>query len=190
MNAKMKRGTPVRDHVLNLINYFGEAEVHGATIDDCTQVSTILELLSPDFLQFKSNYVMNKLNYTMTQLLNELQTFESISNDKGKDGSATVAEANIAEENPSTYNKNKKRKRKGAYRSKPKRSKKGNTSTKKNNSKDKKPKEKCFHCGVDGYWKRNCNKYLSKLKVNKKGKYDLLILDACLVEEIFFDISP
>ena len=93
MNAKMKRGTPVRDHVLNMINYFGEAEVHGATIDDRTQVSMILETLLPDFLQFKSNYVMNKLNYKMTQLLNELQTFESISKDKGKHGSATVAEA-------------------------------------------------------------------------------------------------
>ena len=49
MNAKMKRGTPVRDHVLNMINYFGEAEAHRATIDDRTQVSMILESLSPDF---------------------------------------------------------------------------------------------------------------------------------------------
>ena len=186
----MKIGTPVRDHVLNMINYFGEAEVHGATIDDRTQVSMILESLSPDFLQFKSNYVMNKLNYTMTQLLNELQTFESISKDKGKDGSATVAEANVAEENPSTSNKNKKRKSKGASGSKPKKSKKGNTSTKKNNSKDKKPNGKCFHCGVEGHWKRNCNKYLSELKEKKKGKYDLLVLEACLVEEDSFDISP
>ena len=66
MKAKMERGTPVRDHVLNMINYFGEAEVHGATIDDRTQVSIILESLSLDFLHFKSNYVMNKLNYTIT----------------------------------------------------------------------------------------------------------------------------
>ena len=151
INAKMKRGTPVRDHILNMINYFGEAEVHRATIDDRTQVSMILESLSPDFLQFKSNYVMNKLNYTMTQLLNELQTFESISKDKSKDSSTTVAEANIAEENPSTSNKNKKRKSKGSSGSKPKKSKKGNTSTKKNNSKDKKLKEKCFHCRVEGH---------------------------------------
>ncbi|PON57845.1 hypothetical protein PanWU01x14_170580 [Parasponia andersonii] len=125
----MKRGTPVRDNVLNMINYFGEAEVHQVTIDDRTQVSMILESLSPDFLQFKSNYVMNKLNYTMIQLLNELQTFESVSKDKGKDGSATIAEANIAEENLSTSNKNKKGKSKSDSRSKPKRSKKGNIST-------------------------------------------------------------
>ena len=45
----------------------------------------------------------------------------------------------------------------------------------------------CFHCGVEGHWKRNCNKYLSKLKDKKKGKYDLLVSKACLVED---DLSP
>ena len=50
-----------------------------------------------------------------------------------------------------------------------------------------KPKGKCFHYGVEGQWKRNYNKYLSKLKDKKKGKYDLLISEACLVED---DLSP
>ena len=39
----------------------------------------ILNFLSPHFIQFNSNYIMNKLNYSVSQLLNELQTFESIS---------------------------------------------------------------------------------------------------------------
>ena len=56
-------------------------------------------------------------------------------------------------------------------------------STKKNNSKDKKPKGKCFHCGVEGHWKRNCTKYLSELKNKKRGKYDLLVLEIYLVED-------
>ncbi|PON79817.1 hypothetical protein PanWU01x14_010490, partial [Parasponia andersonii] len=164
MNTKIKRGTSVRNHVLNMINYFGEAEVHGAMIDDRTQVNMILESFLPDVFQFKSNYVMNKKNYMITQLLNELQTFESISKDKGKDILTTVAEINITEENPSTSNKNKKRKYKGSSGSKSKKSKKGSTGTQKNNSKNKKPKGKYFHCGVDGHWKRNYNKYLSELK--------------------------
>ncbi|TYK04890.1 gag/pol protein [Cucumis melo var. makuwa] len=42
-------------------------------------------------------------------------------------------------------------------------------------------KEKCFHCNVDGHWKRNCPKYLAKKK-EKDGKYDLLFLETCLVE--------
>ena len=53
---------------------------------------------------------------------------------------------------------------------------------KKDNSKDKDPKGKCFHCGVEGHWKRNCKKYLSGLKNKKQGKYDLLVLEACFVE--------
>ena len=36
------------------------------------------ELSSVDFIQFTSNYIMNKLNYSLSQLFNELQTFESI----------------------------------------------------------------------------------------------------------------
>lgn len=92
MNDKMKKGQSVGAHVLNMINYSTEAETHGATIDDGTQVSMILESLPPSFLQFKSNYVMNKLNYNMTQLLNELQTFEAISIGKVQEGEANVVE--------------------------------------------------------------------------------------------------
>ena len=72
MNAKVKKGVSVREHVLNMINLMHEAEIHGATIDERTQVSIILKSLSPAFSQFTTNYVMNKLQYNMTQLLNEL----------------------------------------------------------------------------------------------------------------------
>ncbi|KAG6479344.1 hypothetical protein ZIOFF_062807 [Zingiber officinale] len=97
MNAKMKKGQSVGAHVLNMVNYFTEVETHGAIIDDSSQVSIILESFSVDFLQFKSNYVMNKLNYNMTQLLIELQTFEVISIGKVQEG-----ETNVAESNPSS----------------------------------------------------------------------------------------
>ena len=48
--AKMKTGTPVRDHVMMMTNYFTEAELHGAEIDQVTQVGIILNSLSPDFI--------------------------------------------------------------------------------------------------------------------------------------------
>ncbi|PON35558.1 hypothetical protein TorRG33x02_351140, partial [Trema orientale] len=83
-----------------MISHINEAELHGATIDEATQVGMILETLSHDFLQFKSNYVMNKLSYNLTELLNELQTFESIS--KGKEPETKAAEGNIAEAGPSS----------------------------------------------------------------------------------------
>ena len=55
----------------------------------------ILETLSPTFLQFRTNYVMNHKMYNLTELLNELQTYETLIDDKG--GKANVAEANVAE---------------------------------------------------------------------------------------------
>ena len=84
IKAKMKAGTSVREHVLKMINWLKEAEIHGAVINKQSQVNVILESFSPTFLQFKSNFIMNKLSYNMTQFLNELQTFESITKEKGK----------------------------------------------------------------------------------------------------------
>ncbi|KAA0035993.1 gag/pol protein [Cucumis melo var. makuwa] len=42
-------------------------------------------------------------------------------------------------------------------------------------------KGNCFHCNVEGHWKRNYSKYLAKKK-EKESKYDLLVLETCLVE--------
>ncbi|KAA0043002.1 gag/pol protein [Cucumis melo var. makuwa] len=42
-------------------------------------------------------------------------------------------------------------------------------------------KGKCFHSNDDEHWKKNCPKYLVKKK-EKEGKYDLLVLETCLVE--------
>ncbi|XP_074559221.1 uncharacterized protein LOC141815202 [Curcuma longa] len=162
MNAKMKKGQSVGAHVLNMVNYFTEAETHGATIDDGTQVSMILESLPPAFLQFKSNYVMNKLSYNMTQLLNELQTFEAISIGKVQEG-----EANVVENKPSSSKASLKRKNNGKAKGAQKKQKKWNSNGKKKVD-TAKPKGKCFHCEVDGHWKRNCPKYLADLKEKKK----------------------
>ena len=119
----------------------------------------------------------------MTQLLNELQTFEAISKTRPKEG-----EANFVEHKPSSSSGSKNKKRKntqGGFGAQTKKGTQGNG--KKNNPKDKKPKGTFFHCGAKGHWKRNCNKYLSELKDKKKGKYDLLVSEACLVED---DLSP
>ena len=147
MNAKMKKGVSVREHVLNMINLMHEAEIPGATIDERTQVSIILESVTPAFSQFTTDYVMNKLQYNMTQLLNELQTFEAISKTRPKEG-----EANVAEHKPSSSSGSNNKKRKntqGGSGAQPKKGTKGKG--KKNNPKDKKPKGKCFDCGVEGH---------------------------------------
>ena len=143
-------------------------------------MSIILDSLTPNFLQFISNYVMNKLDYNVTQLLNELQTFEAISKTRTQKAEPNVAETKASS---SSNNKKKRKNNKGASIGRPKKKQAApKASDKKNGSKEKKPKGKCFHCRVDGHWKRNCNTYLSELKENKKGKFDLLVLEANLVE--------
>ncbi|XP_062118868.1 uncharacterized protein LOC133832559 [Humulus lupulus] len=77
-NAHIAPSQHVRDHLIKMMNYFKEAELHGATIDEEAEVNLILNSLSPTFLPFTTNYVMNKLDYGLMQLMNELQAFESI----------------------------------------------------------------------------------------------------------------
>ena len=117
MNANMSKGTLVRDHVLTMAIYINEAELHGAIIDERTQVSIILDSLTPDFLQFTSNYVMNKLDYNVTHLLNELQTFEAISKTRTQKAEANVTETKASS---SSNNKKKRKNNKGASAERPK----------------------------------------------------------------------
>lgn len=163
-NARMVAGTPVRDHVMQMTNYFSEAEMHGAIIDEATQVSIILNSLPNEFIPFTSNYIMNKLNYGKTRLLNELQTFESIlgivknkveENVASKPSSSKSHKRKMAE--GEKFGGNSKRPNDGAKINKPN-----------NNKAEKMPKGKCFHCEIDGHWKRNCPKYLAELKEKKE----------------------
>ncbi|XP_073128834.1 uncharacterized protein [Henckelia pumila] len=146
MNCKMKNGSSVREHVLKLINHFNDGEINGANIDEKTQVGMILETLSSAFLQFRTNYVMNHRVYNMTQLLNELQIYESLID--YKNGKANVVEANVAMGKASS-SKNTKKKNVRKF--------KGKKKIQKNKGKcvEPKPKRKCFHCNVDVHWKRN-----------------------------------
>ena len=148
-----------------MTNYFIEVELHGAEIDQVMQVGIILNSLSPDFIQFNSNYIMNKLNFSVSQLLNELQTFESISR-LGKQ----MASVNIFDRSSSSRNQSRKKFAKRKI-NEPKRK------AAKHNSKIQKPsfkkirklpklndvKEKCFFCYEPRHSKRNCPKYLEGL---------------------------
>ena len=63
MNTKMNKGVSVREHVLNMISVLHEAETHEVVMYEKTQVSIILESLTPAFSAFTANYVMNKLDF-------------------------------------------------------------------------------------------------------------------------------
>ncbi|XP_062075771.1 uncharacterized protein LOC133779889 [Humulus lupulus] len=78
VNCRMAPGQHVCDPFIKMTNYFQEAELHGATVDEKTQVGIILNNLPPSFLTFSTSYFLNKLNYGMTQLLNDLHMYEGI----------------------------------------------------------------------------------------------------------------
>ncbi|XP_030510239.1 uncharacterized protein LOC115724989 [Cannabis sativa] len=78
INARMSPHQNVRDHLLQMASYFQEAQNHGAEMDHTTQVSLILNSLTPAFLPYTSNYVMNKKEQDFHTLVNDLQTYENL----------------------------------------------------------------------------------------------------------------
>ena len=55
MNTKMVEGTPIREHVLKIIDHLNIMEILGGGIDVESQITIILELLPNSFNQFKLN---------------------------------------------------------------------------------------------------------------------------------------
>ena len=77
-NTKMAEGTKVRDHVLIMMGHLNELLVYGAEIDGETQIDIILQSLTDSFENFRMNYNMNKLNFSLAELLKELQAAEGL----------------------------------------------------------------------------------------------------------------
>ncbi|XP_062109659.1 uncharacterized protein LOC133821268 [Humulus lupulus] len=98
-NDRMAPRIHVRDRFIKMTNYFQEAELHGVTINEESQVGLILNSIAPSFLPFTTNYLLNKLKYRMTQLMNELQMFKGINGgpSKGQDKKHVVALRSLLE---------------------------------------------------------------------------------------------
>lgn len=74
-NARMEKGTSVKEYVLDMMVHFNVVEMNTTVIDEYSQVSFMLDTLLQSFLQFRSNVVMNKIDCNLTTLLNKLQTY-------------------------------------------------------------------------------------------------------------------
>ncbi|XP_074577622.1 uncharacterized protein LOC141834074 [Curcuma longa] len=74
----MTESTPVRDHILKMMTHLNEMEVLGAEIDGETQIDIILQSLPKSFEQFHLNYNMNNRDYSLAELLAELQVVEGL----------------------------------------------------------------------------------------------------------------
>ena len=70
-------GSSVQDHVLKIIDLITKLGQLGLVMDGELSQNLILQSLSELFTQFVVNYHMNKLNTSLTELLNILKTAES-----------------------------------------------------------------------------------------------------------------
>ncbi|KAA0046128.1 gag/pol protein [Cucumis melo var. makuwa] len=163
---RMKEGTSVREYVLDMMMHFNIAKVNGGVIDEANQISFILESLPKSFITFQTNASLNKIEFNLTTLINELQRFQNLTKGKGKEVEANVATTKRKFKRGS-FSKSK------AAPSKPNRKieNKGNGKTPKQN-KEKKTieKGKCYHCSENGHWLRNCPEYLAQKKVEKEAQ--------------------
>ena len=159
INTRMTGGR-VKDHYLAMISYISRAEVMGAKLQKEMKIDLILQSLPKHFNQFKVNYNMHKMDLTPVQLIHELESPEQSLKELS---SINFTEGSVKPKGkPKGGNKNKK--------------KKAVIPVTKSDAM-KKSKGKCFKCGWKGHWKQNCSK-----ATKKPGMGDLLVVEACLVE--------
>ncbi|TYK05765.1 gag/pol protein [Cucumis melo var. makuwa] len=163
---RMKEGTSVREHVLDMMMHFNIAKVNGGVIDKASQVSFILESLPKSFIPFQTNASLNKIEFNLTTLLNELQRFQNLTKGKGKE-----VEANVATTKGKFKRGSSSKSKVGPSKSNRKIEKKGKGKTpKQNKGKKTTEKGKCYRYGENGHWLRNYRKYLAQKKAEKKHK--------------------
>ncbi|XP_012435442.1 uncharacterized protein LOC105762070 [Gossypium raimondii] len=81
MNAQQKSNTLVKEHIITLIGYFTEAVDNEANLDQNTQIEIVFKSLSKDFAGFQAAYNLGNKHLTLTQPMNELQSYELMLND-------------------------------------------------------------------------------------------------------------
>ena len=72
----MEEDTRVRDHVLKMMDYLIEVEIHGVQINDKTKINMVIESLPDTFKEFKVNYILNNKDMTLIELIHELHVIE------------------------------------------------------------------------------------------------------------------
>ena len=146
--------------------HFNIVEVNGGPIEEVNQVSFILKFLPKSFIPFQTNASLNKIQFSLTTLLNELQRFQTLTLGKGKQ-----VEANVATTKMSFLKGSSSKSTSGHSKPKAQIKKKGKGKTPKTN-KGKKAAErgKCYHCGQNGHSLRNYSKYLTEKKAEKTAQ--------------------
>ena len=163
MNLRMKPGQAVKDHMMKVIAHLNIAELHGAEIDGETKIDMVVNSLSDSFDQFKLDYTLNKKEYTLQGLMQDVQSAEKILV-KGKGQEIHMVGKVATVKARQKVKKQQKKKQLGP--------------TKKETKKVTKIKGKCFLCGEKGHWKRNCPK-----SQNKKEQGNINYLETCFLAD-------
>ena len=170
-SVKMHDRQSVNDYCLIMIKDIGELQKLGINMDKELQVDLILQSLSNSYRQFIMNYYMNKIDSTLSELLNMQVTVEGTL----KSLKSTVL---IVEQTSS--------KRKSSFKKKKLAKKQRNEAKLKEQIlKKADDKKNYFHCNIEGYWRRNYLAYLATVNNRKKdgpseGTSDLLIIETNL----------
>ncbi|GMI67463.1 hypothetical protein HRI_000415600 [Hibiscus trionum] len=152
----MSEGSTVGAHVIKIMGYIQTLEKLGFPLKDELATDVILQSLPDSFNQFVLNFNMNEINKTPPQLLSMLRT----------------AEINLKNVGPKPVLMV----RKGKKKCKSVAKSKGDGKTKTDGKEALRPKKgikkdgKCFHCGKNGHWKRNCPIHLQEVKKAKTSE--------------------
>lgn len=149
--TRMTEGSSVHDHVLKMINMVEKLEDLGIGMDNNVYIDLILQSLPESFSQFITNFLKNRIETSLRELLNMLSNAERTIKREASDMLKGSSKPKDVEE---SFQKKKSPKTKTEIRM----------------AKSQVLSEvKCFHCGQLGHLKRNCIQFL---KLNKRRSDD------------------
>ncbi|KAH9670969.1 Integrase catalytic domain-containing protein [Citrus sinensis] len=137
-DTKMEEGTKVRDHVLKMMDYLNEVEIHGVQINDKSKINMVIESLPDTFKEFKVSYILNNKDMTLIELMHELHAIEEFYHSRKLSEKGFPSRLKSKDKNEQA--------RVGISKLSTKRSGK--------------PKGKCYKCGQKGHWKKDCPKII------------------------------
>ena len=168
--CKMAEGSSVSQHMIKMVGYAQRLEKLGFPISKELGTDMVLASLPPSFGPFIMNYNMNGMDKTMTELHGMLKSAE--------EGLKKDANHVLMVNKTTSFKKKAKPSKKGKAKVEtPKHAPSASSAA----------EAECFFCKEKGHWKRNCKKFLAKLKSGKSSTSGISVIH---VIDVFLADSP